>query len=64
MLDREKIVEALAWVERETHLKTRQARMLSCGDQGELLQMLSLMIKPKNILELGDRKSTRLNSSH
>lgn len=53
MLDREKIVEALAWVERETHLKTRQARMLSCGDQGELLQMLSLMIKPKNILELG-----------
>ncbi len=47
------IKEALLWVERESNLRTRQARMLSNGVQGEFLQAFSLMIKPKNILEIG-----------
>lgn len=50
---KEVIDKALAWVERETFLKTKQSRMLSNGEQGELLQLLSLMIKPTKILELG-----------
>lgn len=44
---------ALEWVERQTYLRTKQYRMLSCGDQGELLQAFSLMIRPHRILELG-----------
>ena len=44
---------ALEWVERQTHLCTKQARMLSNGDQGCLLQAFSLMVKPLHILELG-----------
>lgn len=44
---------ALEWVERQTHLCTKQARMLSNGDQGCLLQAFSLMVKPFHILELG-----------
>lgn len=45
--------QALAWVERQTHLRTRHARMLSSGDQGRLLQLISLMVRPRRILELG-----------
>lgn len=53
MADANTIKEALEWVERQTYLRTKQYRMLSCGDQGELLQAFSLMVKPQNILELG-----------
>lgn len=53
-MSREKqIHDALQWIERQTHLKTKHARMLSSGDQGRLLQLISLMIQPKHILELG-----------
>lgn len=38
---------------RETHLKILQPRMLSGHVQGRMLSMLSNMIKPKNILEIG-----------
>lgn len=53
MLQEDQIHEALRWIERQTHLKTKHARMLSSGDQGRLLQLISLMIQPKYILELG-----------
>lgn len=48
-----RLEEALAWVERQTHLRTRHARMLSSGDQGRLLQLISLMVRPRRVLELG-----------
>jgi caffeoyl-CoA O-methyltransferase len=38
---------------RETHLKILQPRMLSGHVQGRILSMLSHMTKPKNILEIG-----------
>ncbi len=38
---------------RETHLKVLMPRMLSGAMQGKLLEMLSCMIQPKNILEIG-----------
>lgn len=38
---------------RETHLKVLIPRMLSGAMQGKLLEMLSLMIRPKQILEIG-----------
>jgi len=38
---------------RETHIKVMLPRMLSGAMQGKLLEMLSLMIKPKCILEIG-----------
>ena len=38
---------------RETHLKVLMPRMLSGHLQGRVLSMLSHMIKPKNILEIG-----------
>lgn len=53
MEQRNRLEAALEWVERETNLCTKQARMLSNGDQGRLLQAFSMMIKPLNILELG-----------
>jgi caffeoyl-CoA O-methyltransferase len=43
----------LAALNRETHLKTEQPVMLSGHLQGNLLQMLSHMIRPRRILELG-----------
>ncbi len=45
--------EALAFVERETHLRTKSYRMLSDGVQGELLQAFSLLVRPRAILEIG-----------
>lgn len=45
--------ETLAALNRETHLKVFQPRMLSGHLQGRVLSMLSKMIKPKNILEIG-----------
>ena len=47
------IEETLQWIERQTHLRTKQARMLSGADQGKLLQFISLMLRPQRILELG-----------
>ncbi len=45
--------DALAWLERETNLRTNHARMLSGTIQGGLLQMISKIIQPDNILEIG-----------
>lgn len=45
--------ELLAQLNRETHLKVLQPRMLSGTYQGRLLSMLSRMIQPRNILEIG-----------
>jgi len=45
--------EALDWLERETHLRTNHARMLSGRTVGALLRNFVLMLKPSRILELG-----------
>lgn len=38
---------------RQTHIKMLQPRMLSGHLQGQILKMLCLMINPKNVLEIG-----------
>lgn len=45
--------ELLQKLNRETHVKVLQPRMLSGHLQGRVLSMLSHMIKPKRILEIG-----------
>jgi caffeoyl-CoA O-methyltransferase len=45
--------ELLIKLNRETHAKVLQARMLSGHFQGRLLSMFSKMIQPTNILEIG-----------
>lgn len=40
-------------LDRETHLKVLRSRMLSGHLQGQILSMISFMIRPKSILELG-----------
>lgn len=45
--------EALLWLERQTHLRTNHARMLSGREQGSLLALISRLARPANILELG-----------
>lgn len=40
-------------LERETHLRTLSPQMLSGEYQGALLRFISLMIRPKRILEIG-----------
>jgi caffeoyl-CoA O-methyltransferase len=45
--------EVLAALNRETYAKVLTPRMLSGHLQGQVLRMLSQMIKPKNILEIG-----------
>lgn len=45
--------DLLARINRETHLEVLRPRMLSGHLQGRVLGMLSQMIKPKNILEIG-----------
>ena len=40
-------------LDRETHLKVLRSRMLSGHLQGQILSMISYMIRPKSILELG-----------
>jgi caffeoyl-CoA O-methyltransferase len=45
--------ELLSKLSRETHAKVLQARMLSGHLQGRFLAMLSNMIQPNNILEIG-----------
>lgn len=49
----EKEPELLAKLNRETHLKVMQPRMLSGHYQGRVLSMLSKLIRPKSILEIG-----------
>ena len=45
--------EALDWVEKQTHIRTNHARMLSGKLQGELLRILVQISGAKRILELG-----------
>ena len=46
-------VEALDWVEKQTHIRTNHARMLSGKLQGELLRILVQISGARRILELG-----------
>jgi len=45
--------EALDWLERQTHLRTNHARMLSGNCVGKMLGFISGMLHPTHILELG-----------
>lgn len=45
--------EVLKALERETHLKTLKPQMLSGALQGQMLQFISKMMRPKHILEIG-----------
>lgn len=45
--------ELLKQLNRETHLKILQPRMLSGAYQGRVLSMISKLVNPKNILEIG-----------
>ncbi|HSP40206.1 MAG TPA: class I SAM-dependent methyltransferase, partial [Gillisia sp.] len=45
--------ELLAQLSRETFLKILQPRMLSGHYQGRLLSMISKLVKPERILEIG-----------
>ena len=47
------VCEALQWLERQTHLRTNHARMLSGREQGSLLSLVSRLARPACILELG-----------
>lgn len=48
-----KLNPLLAELERETHLRTLSPQMLSGAYQGMLLRFISLMIRPKKVLEIG-----------
>lgn len=45
--------EALAWIQKQTNIRTNHARMLSGAVQGRFLTMLTEMIRPHDILEIG-----------
>ena len=45
--------EALTWVEKQTHIRTNHARMLSGSAQGQFMRMLVHMSGARRILELG-----------
>lgn len=45
--------EALKWVEKQTHIRTNHARMLSGAVQGQVMRMIVQMSGAKDILELG-----------
>ena len=45
--------QALEWVEKQTHIRTNHARMLSGAIQGQILRMLAQMTSATDILELG-----------
>ena len=45
--------DTLHALERETHLRTISPQMLSGPYQGQLLRFISLMLRPKRILEIG-----------
>lgn len=44
---------ALDWVEKQTHIRTNHARMLSGSVQGQFMRMLVQLSSAKDILELG-----------
>ena len=43
----------LQWLQKQTNLRTNHARMLCGPVEGKLMEMLSGMIQPSNILEIG-----------
>lgn len=43
----------LKWLEKQTNLRTNHSRMLAGNILGKTLEMISIMISPKNILEIG-----------
>ncbi len=45
--------EALDWLERQTNIRTNYPRMLTGKVQGEFLYMMTRMIYPRNVLEIG-----------
>ena len=45
--------EALDWLERQTNIRTNYPRMLTGTVQGEFLYMMTRMISPRNVLEIG-----------
>lgn len=45
--------EVLSWVEKQTHIRTNHARMLSGAVQGQVMRMIVQMSGAKDILELG-----------
>ena len=45
--------EVLANLSRETHLKVQMPQMVSGDIQGQFLEMLSSLIRPKRVLEIG-----------
>lgn len=45
--------EALAWVERQTNIKTNYPQMLSGAVQGRFLTMMVEFLNAKNVLEIG-----------
>ena len=45
--------ELLHELDRQTHLRVVQPRMLSGHIQGKLLELLVRMLRPRNILEIG-----------
>ena len=45
--------EALRWVEKQTHIRTNHARMLSGTVQGEFMRLLVQVSGASRILELG-----------
>lgn len=45
--------EALAWIERQTNIRTNYPRMLTGGVEGRLLTMIAGMCGAKDILEIG-----------
>ena len=53
MIEPFRLKTALAFIEKETHLRTKSYRMLSDGTQGEFLQAFSLMVRPDAVLEIG-----------
>ncbi|MDO7610395.1 MAG: methyltransferase, partial [Crocinitomicaceae bacterium] len=53
MLHTTKESELLNKIDRETHLEVLRPRMLSGHFQGRILSMLSKMISPYRILEIG-----------
>ena len=51
--------EALSWVQKQTHIRTNHARMLSGTVQGQLMRMIVQMTGAKRILELGTFTATQ-----
>lgn len=45
--------EALKYIDRQTHLRFLKPNMISGNWQGNLLKVLSLLVQPKNVLEIG-----------